>query len=148
VRYEVVVEIGAGVERVWEVLAEVEGWPGWTESMTEVRRLGEEPFGVGSEVRVRQPKLTAAVWTVTGFEPGRGFEWRSENPGFRTIGTHRLEPVGDGSRTRVTLGVRQEGFLAPLLGLLYGGLTRRYVDLEAAGLKRRCEQGQRGQRGQ
>ncbi|GAA2743344.1 SRPBCC family protein [Kitasatospora cinereorecta] len=137
-RYEVAVEIAAAPERVWEVLTDVAGWPRWTESMTAVRRLDEGPLAVDSEARVEQPRLTAAVWKVSELEPGRSFEWRSENAGFTTTGSHRLEPTGSGG-TRVVLGVRQEGFLAPLLGLLYGRLTRRYVDQEAAGLKRFCE---------
>ncbi|GAA0699148.1 SRPBCC family protein [Kitasatospora atroaurantiaca] len=137
-RYKVTVDVAAAPDRVWEVLADIEGWPRWTVSMTSVRLLSGGPVAVGSEAEVRQPKLTSAVWRVTELEPGRSFEWRCENPGFTTIGTHRIEPLGE-DRSRVVLGLQQKGFLAPLLALAYGKLTRRYVDMEAAGLKRYCE---------
>jgi len=40
----------------------------------------------------------------------------------------------------VTLGIRQSGPLARVIGLLMAGTARRYVRTEAAGLKQRCEQ--------
>jgi hypothetical protein len=40
----------------------------------------------------------------------------------------------------VRLTLDQSGLLAPVVGAFFGRLTRRYVDMEADGLKRRCEQ--------
>ncbi|MFF8430505.1 SRPBCC family protein [Streptomyces sp. NPDC016566] len=138
VRYQVTVNVAAASERVWAVLADVEGWPRWTLSKAGVRLLSEGPVVVGSEAEVRRPKLGPEVWQVTAMEAGRGFEWRSQNPVFTTISTYRIEPLG-ADRSRVVLGLQQKGFMAPLLALPYGRLTRRYVDMEAAGLKRYCE---------
>ncbi|WP_329203345.1 MULTISPECIES: SRPBCC family protein [unclassified Streptomyces] len=137
-RYRVTVDVAASPERVWEVLADIEGWPRWTVSKTSVRLLSGGPVAVGSEAEVRQLKLATEVWQVTEMEAGRSFEWRSQNPVFTTISTHQIEPLGAG-RSRVVLGLQQKGFMAPLLALAYGKLTRRYVDMEAAGLKRYCE---------
>ncbi|KPI06578.1 Polyketide cyclase/dehydrase [Actinobacteria bacterium OV450] len=137
-RYKVTVDVAAAPERVWEVLADIEGWPRWTVSKTSVRLLSGGPVAVGCEAEVRQLKLATEVWQVTEMEAGRSFEWRSLNPVFTTISTHRIEPLGAG-RSRVVLGLQQKGFMAPLLALAYGKLTRRYVDMEAAGLKRYCE---------
>jgi hypothetical protein len=39
----------------------------------------------------------------------------------------------------VELGTAQTGPLAWLVGILYGRLTRRYIGMEAQGLKRFCE---------
>jgi hypothetical protein len=39
----------------------------------------------------------------------------------------------------VTLWIDQTGPLQPILGLFYKGLTRRYIQTEIEGLKRRCE---------
>ncbi|GAA5018458.1 SRPBCC family protein [Kitasatospora paranensis] len=138
VRYQVTVDVAATPERVWAVLADIEGWPRRTVSKAGLRLLSDGPVAVGSEAEVRQLKPATEVWQVTGMEPGRSFEWRSRNPAFTTIGTHRIEPLG-ADRSRVVLGVQQMGFMAPLLALAYGRPTRRYVDMEAAGLKRYCE---------
>lgn len=137
-RYEVTVEIAAEPAQVWDVLVDVEGWPGWTNTMSEVRRLDEGPLALERRARIRQPKLTPAVWEVTEFEPGRGFVWQSGTPGLITVGEHWLEPLPGGG-TRVTLAVRQKGWLAPVIGRLSAQLVRDYVNQEAAGLKRHCE---------
>jgi uncharacterized protein YndB with AHSA1/START domain len=137
-RYEIEVPVDASPEAVWAVLADVERWPEWTPSMTLVRRLQDGPFGVGSTVRVRQPRLPQAVYTVTEHDPGQAFTWTATSPGVTTVAGHHVVPREEGHSTvRLTLG--QSGPLAPLVGLLAGRLARRYVTMEAEGLKRHCE---------
>jgi uncharacterized membrane protein len=133
------ISIYAPVDAVWRVMSDVLRWPEWTPSITSVELLNADQLRIGAQARIRQPRLPSAVWTVTALEPPRYFEWRAVNPGLTTMAGHRLEPDGDGSRVRLTLEWR--GPLAPLIRLLYGGLSRHYVDLEAEGLKRRAEQG-------
>jgi uncharacterized membrane protein len=135
---EVATEIDAPAERVWAVLADVEHWPDWTPTMTSVRLLTAGPLGPGSSAEIRQPKLPKAVWTVTGFEAGRRFEWAAGGPGVTTRGDHRVEPL-DGGRCRVTLVIESTGPLAGPLTLLLGSLTRRYVSTEGRSLKQHCE---------
>ena len=135
---ERVVDVAAPPKRVWAAMADVERWPEWTASVTRVERLDRGPFGVGSRARVRQPGFPAAVWTVTVLEPGRAFAWRSAVPGLTSVGVHRVDPAGDRA-SRVTLAVTWSGPLAPVIRLLAGKRSRRYVELEAQGLKRRCE---------
>ncbi len=132
------VRIAARPEAVWAVLVDVQGWRKWTASVELVRRLDQAgEFGVRSQVWVKQPSLLGAVWRVTGFEPERSFVWESRSPGVLTVAGHRLEARDDG--TLVTLELRQSGPLAPVAGLFFGRLTRRYLAMEAAGLKAYCE---------
>ncbi|MEK8107371.1 SRPBCC family protein [Micromonospora sp. M12] len=138
-RFEADTEIAADAERVWAVLVDVQRWPEWTDSVTAAER-GAGPFAVGATARLTQPKLRPAVWRVTELTERRDFTWVSDSPGVRTTGEHRLSPLPDG-RTRVELAIVQSGPLAGLIGWLYGGLLRRYVRMEADGLRRRCEQG-------
>jgi len=132
------VDIAAPPQRVWDVMIDVERWPEWTSSVTSVEVLDGGPLRVGSRARIRQPRLAAAVWTVTTIEPGRYFEWRSVLPGLTSIGGHRIE-ILRAERCRVVLSVEWKGVLAPLIHLIYGELSRRYVTTEAEGLKRRAE---------
>ncbi|MFI0354683.1 SRPBCC family protein [Actinomadura sp. 9N407] len=132
-RFEITVGIDAAPETIWDLLIDIEHWPRMTASVTQAQRLDDGAFGKGSRVRVDQPKLQPAVWTVTEFEPGRSFVWESRTPGIVTTGAHIVTDDG------VTLSLTQKGAAAPLLGLLYGRLIRRYVTMEAEGLKRLAE---------
>lgn len=136
--FTTIIDIAAPPARVWAIMADVERWADWTASITSVERLDEGPMGVGSRARVRQPKLSPAVFEVTEWNPDRGFVWAMAAPGIRGIGRHVIEPVGLGA-SRVTLSVEFDGLLSGVMAWLYGGLTRRYIRLEAEGLKRRAE---------
>src|SRR3712207_1798735 len=136
-RVDVTVHISAPPEVVWAVLADVGSWPAWTASVTSVRPLSPDPLRVGSRVRIKQPRLPAAVWTVSDLVEGEQFTWTATGPGVHTRASHRVVGTAEGSRA--TLSIDQVGVLGKLVGRLYGGLTRRYVQLEAAGLKQRSE---------
>lgn len=135
--YEETVEIDADPQRVWDVLVDVESWPEWTPSMTTVRMATPGPLGRGSRVAIKQPRLSPAEMTVDRYVEGRSFAWSSTMAGLSTIADHVVEPTSTGSR--VTLVLTQSGPLAGFVGVAYGRMIRRYVHLEATGLKKRVE---------
>lgn len=136
--YEQKVEIDAPQSVVWEVLADVSRWPEWTESVAKVSRTDNSALAAGSRVRIKQPRMPSLVWEVFDLEPGTSFSWRSASPGVAAVATHLVEPA-EGARVAVTLGITFSGPLAPLTGLLTGARTRRYLQMEADGLKSRSE---------
>jgi hypothetical protein len=134
------IDVAAPPETVWRVMTDVERWHEWTESITRVERLGSGPFGGRSAARVEQPGFPRAVWRVTAFDEGTSFAWTSKSVGATTVGLHRVVPDGRGGST-VTLEVRSTGWLVPLARPFVEGKARRFVEMEAQGLKRRCEGG-------
>jgi hypothetical protein len=116
---------------------EVERWPEWTPSVTSVEKLEPGALDVGSRVRIKQPKLPPTVWTVSLLEPGRRMEWEASGPGSKTVAWHAAEPDGEGAKA--TLGIDQTGIFFTLTGWYFNKLTREYVDMELAGLKKRSE---------
>jgi hypothetical protein len=64
-------------------MTDVERWPEWTASVTSVALLAKVPYDVGSQARLRQPRLPVAVWTVTACEPEHYFAWQTGVPGVR-----------------------------------------------------------------
>jgi uncharacterized membrane protein len=129
--------VHAPAERVWQLLVDVEGWPAWTDSMREIKRLDDGPFAVGSRSRIRQPKGRPMVWTVTELEPRRTFTWATGQPGLSLEAVHRIEDVGDYVHTTLEFIVR--GSLGWLGALIAGSRIRSYLDMESTGLKRAAE---------
>lgn len=134
----VVVDVDAPPATLWAILERPHAWPEWTESIDVVEMLDGD-LALGARVRVTQPGLRPMVWTVAALDPGRAFTWTAAAGGVRTAGSHAIEPLDGGERSRLTLGLTQSGALAPLIRLLLGQRTRRYVGLEAAGLKAAAE---------
>jgi uncharacterized protein YndB with AHSA1/START domain len=125
--YETTVTIDAPADDVWAVLTDLERWPEWTASMQRIERSTAGELAVGSTVKIKQPRV-----------PAHSFSWVASTPGVTTIAEHRLEPTPQGG-VAVHLGIRRSGPLAKLVDRLSAGLTKRYVGMEAEGLKRRCE---------
>ncbi len=137
-KYEHTIDIDASPAVVWAVLADVPAWPTWTASMSNAKWVGESGVAVGHAVRIEQPKLRPATWTITAVDVGRSFTWETKSPGFAISACHAISPRSAGGVT-VTLSTHVRGLLAPIIGALTAKIGRRYVTTEAEGLKRRCE---------
>jgi hypothetical protein len=135
---QIATDIRAESKSVWATLVDVERWPEWTRSVERVERLDDGEFGIGSRARIRQPRIPVAIWKVTEFEPGKSFTWVSEAFGIRSVGTHLVEPRGEGTVSLI-LTIVQTGWLARLVRSRAEKTAREYLAMEAQGLKRRCE---------
>lgn len=136
-RFETSVTIAAPPARVWEILADFERWPTWTASMTRLERLDAGPARVGARVRVEQPKLQPTVYTITDWQPGRSFTWTMGGGLLGGRADHEVAPAGAGAR--LVLAVTYTGLFGALVAIGYGDLTRRYMAMEAEGLRARAE---------
>jgi uncharacterized membrane protein len=132
------VEIEAPAAVVWEVFTDVERWPEWTASVERLVALDGPGIAVGKRFEIEQPRMPKLVWEVTEVDSGRSWTWRQRSPGGTTFAVHELEAQGDG-RTLVRQRIDQRGPVGVLVGVLMRRLTRRYLELEAQGLKGRCE---------
>jgi hypothetical protein len=144
--YTETIRTTADLDQAWSALSAVTTYPQWTSSMTAVTPLDGEQLERGRRYRIRQPGFPPVVWRVTDVVDGESFQWEADSPGVRTVAFHRLMPDASGGTT-ITIGIRQSGALAGLLGALTGARTRRYLGLEAAGLKAAAESAQGGGRG-
>jgi hypothetical protein len=89
-------------------------------------------------VRIEQPRLPTVTYTVSSYEVGRAFSWQASSPGALTVADHEVEPRGVDA-SAVTLRITQTGLIGGLVARLLRAMVRRYVDMEAAGLKSRSE---------
>ena len=138
--------IDAPAGHVWAVYVDVRRWPEWTPSVRDVDVVepdqldGDDaaPLPVGTMVRIAQPRMPELTWVVTELTPGRSWTWRSASSGVATTATHEIEPIG-ATACRVRQLVVHRGPLAWVIGPLTRRRTRRYLEQEGAGLRRRAE---------
>ncbi|MBO4207514.1 SRPBCC family protein [Micromonospora echinofusca] len=137
VTYRQTVEVAAPAEAVARVLLDVADWPTWNASVAWVDRPGTGPLASAETVRLKQHRLPANTWTVTDLD-ATGFTWTATSAGVHSTGDHRVRPVG-ADRAEVTLTLTLDGPLARLTTFLGARLIRRYLGMEADGLRRRVE---------
>ena len=99
--------------------------------------VGRARRPAGRRCEGEDPPAEAArptTWTVTEVVPGRSFTWQRDGARAATppAGTRSRPPAT--ARCEVRLALEQAGPLGSLVGLLYRGLTKRYVQMEADGL--------------
>jgi uncharacterized protein YndB with AHSA1/START domain len=111
----------APIERVWRVVADVEGQPRWMHDMKSVR-LGPGPVGVGSRgvatVRILGISTRDPV-EIAEFEPPRRFAIRHLGT-FTGHGVITLQPGADGTTTIVRW---DETLVAPALSYVWATLA-------------------------
>jgi uncharacterized membrane protein len=134
----VTVDIAAPTERAWQAVADVEDWPRWTTSMSDVKRLDGGPLRVGSRARIKQPGLPVYVWEVTDLDEGTGFTWVTRSPGVVASAGHEVVATEGGSR--LTLSLTWTGVFGGLAGALMGRRTRTSIMRDAEGHKA-CAEG-------
>jgi uncharacterized membrane protein len=132
------IEIDTPQQRVWDVLSDLEAWPRRIETVDIVELLTPAPIAKGSQVRLKQPKLPEGTWDITVWDAPSYFEWTQKIDGITSVAGHRVEALGEG-RARLTLTLDMRGFLIPVIALFYKGMTNRYMNLEAEGMKRAAE---------
>ena len=131
------VTIDAPPEQVWAVVIDVERWPERIPTVDVVERLDTGPLAVGSRTRLEQPRLPTAVWTVTELVDGSSYTWESKSTGVTVTASHVVEPHPDGSR--LTLALTVSGPMSGIGWLMSRSVSKRYVETEAASIKRAAE---------
>jgi uncharacterized protein YndB with AHSA1/START domain len=139
------IEIDAPAAVVWDAFVAVERWPEWTASVQRIVALDTATIEVGNHFEIKQPRLPNLTWEVTKVEPGVSWTWRQRSPGATTVASHEIVPLGTG-RTLVRQRIDQRGPVGAMTGVMMRRLTKRYLDLEARGLKARSEAAQASKR--
>ena len=122
---------------IFQVLLDFKRWNQWTQSITQMSVLDNEGPKPGVRIKVFQPKLSPAVWTITEIVPDTRLIWEKKSFGLRMVSEHLITLHGD--EVSVTIRMTYNGPLASLAFNLTQSLTDRYMTLEINGLKRECE---------
>jgi uncharacterized membrane protein len=133
------IEIDAPAELVWQVFSDVEHWPEWTASVTSLVGRDGTNLAVGKQFSIKQPGMSKLVWKVTEIDPGLSWTWVQRSPGVAVTARHHVIAQPDG-RTLVRQELEQRGVVGALVGRMMLKKTKRFLELEAHGLKTRSEQ--------
>ena len=137
-RTEDSIEIDAPAKLVWQVFSDVEHWPHWTASVTSLVGHDGAELGVGKRFSIKQPGLSKLVWKVTEIDSGLSWTWVQRSPGVNVSARHWVISQPDG-RTLVRQELEQRGMIGGLVGRMMLKKTKRFLELEAQGLKNQSE---------
>ena len=137
-------EIDAPIERVWEIVADVEGWPEWQATITEI---DVEERDAANRPALCEVVFDAKVQTIrtvqrVHYESPHLLSFAQERGSLKSLkGSWRLEDLGDG-RTRATYALDVE--ITGMLGMLVTGavqdkLRERLVTALPGELRARAE---------
>ena len=139
------IEISRRPEDVFACLDDLAGHAEWQESLVSVHVDSDGPTRVGSratEVRRMGGREQTMTYEVTEHDPPRVFAFRGTDGPVRVVGRGTVEPVGDGSRSRVTLELDFTGHgFGKVLVPLARSQAAKQVPKDQQKLKERLESG-------
>jgi hypothetical protein len=102
------IEINRRPEDVFAYLDDVKRHGEWQEQIVDVQPQGDQPMGVGKRVREtrRVPGGDRSMtYEIIEHDPPRQSSFRVLDGPVRADGTVSIEPVGDGSRSKLTITI-------------------------------------------
>ena len=129
--------INALPDDIFKVLMDFGQWKQWTASITEMSILNNDRPGTGARIKILQPKLPPAIWTITESLLDSSLTWEKRSFGIVMLSEHLVLTGKNG--TSVTIRMTYQGPFAGLFYMLTHTLTDRYMTMEIDGLKRECE---------
>jgi uncharacterized protein YndB with AHSA1/START domain len=139
------VEIARSPQEVFAYLDQLDRHGEWQGQIVDVKVDTEGPTRVGSratETRRVPGGPRKFTYEITEHDPPRKASFRVLNGPVRPVGTISVEPVGDGSRSRVTLQIDFEGHgVGKLLAPLAKRDAGKRIPEDQARLKERLESG-------
>jgi hypothetical protein len=140
------IEINRRPEDVFAYLDDVKRHGEWQEQIVDVQPQGDEPMGVGKRVREtrRVPGGDRSMtYEITEHDPPRQSSFRVLDGPIRAVGTVSIEPVGDGSLSRLTITIdfQGHGLAGKVLLPVAKGQARKQIPKDQAKLKALLESG-------
>jgi len=137
------IEIARRPEDVYAYIDDLASHGEWQEGIVSAKVDTEGPTHVGSrstEVRRMGSREMTMTYEVTEHDPPRVFAFRGVDGPVRVAGRGTLEPVGDGSSTRLSLEL---DFTGHGMGMLFAPMARsqarKQVPKDQLKLKERLE---------
>lgn len=139
------IEIGRRPEDVFGYLDQLERHGEWQRQIVSTKVQTDGPVGVGTRVReIRRigGREVDASYEITEHDPPRKTSFRGIVGPVRPVGTVSVEPVGDGSRARVSIEFNLVGHgIGKLIAPLARMQARKSIVENQERLKAKLEEG-------
>jgi uncharacterized membrane protein len=139
------IQIARRPEDVFAYIDDLARHSEWQESLVSAKVVTDGPTKVGSratEVRRMGSREQTSTYEVTEHDPPRAFAFRGIDGPVQPVGRGTVEPVGDGSSSRVTIELDFTGRgIGKLLVPLARSQARKQVPKDQQQLKERLESG-------
>ncbi len=139
------IEIARRPDEVFAYLDDLSRHGEWQEQLVSAQTQGDGPTRVGTkstEQRRVGGRVQTITYEVTEHDPPRAFAFRGVDGPVRVVGRATIEPIGDGSSSRVSLVLDFEGRgFGKLLVPLARSQARKQVPKDQQRLKERLESG-------
>jgi uncharacterized membrane protein len=139
------VDINRRSEEVFDYLDQPERHGEWQTEIVSTKVESDGPIGVGTrvhEIRKVGGREQDASYEITEHEPPRRSSFRGVAGAVRPVGTVIVDPIGDGSQTRVSLEFDLVGYGAgKLIAPLARMQARKSIVASQQRLKERLEAG-------
>ncbi len=140
------IEIDRRPEDVFAYLDDVKRHGEWQEQIVGVEPQGDQPMGVGKRVREtrRVPGGDRSMnYEITEHDPPRQSSFRVLDGPVRAVGTVAIEPLDDGSRSRLTITIdfQGHGLAGKVLLPVAKSQARKQIPRDQAKLKALLESG-------
>jgi uncharacterized protein YndB with AHSA1/START domain len=140
------VEIARSPADVFAYLDQVTRHSEWQDDVVSSRLETEGPVRVGSkvtDVRKIGGREQSISYEITEHDPPRVFAFRGLNGPIRPVGRGTIEPLGDGSSSRVTLELEltSHGLMGKALAGVARGQAAKQLPKDQQKLKERLESG-------
>lgn len=134
------VDVAASPERVFAICSDIEGSPKMQPKIVSVEMLTPGPMRVGTKWREKRKMGSGsaeAMIEVTGFEPGKRYEFASmsKGPGF----TGEIAVAAKGSGTVLSMTMRPMGLGSKIILWIMGGTLKRELMDDLQCIKRAAE---------
>lgn len=133
----VVADFAAPVERVWEIITDLESAPSWVPDLISVRRIDAGPLQVGSRfsevMRVQGREIDMTV-TITEYAAPRLIAHKGEGGPAKIDGRTTIEETVDGCRVTNEWSLELSGMLR-LASPIAGNWTRNNIESSMQALR-------------
>jgi uncharacterized membrane protein len=134
------VDVAAAPQRVFAIASDIEGSPKMQPKILSVEMLTPGPMRTGTKWREKRKMGSGhaeAMIEVTGFEPGKRYEFASMSKGPGFTGEIAVAPKGSG--TVLSMTMRTMGLGSKIMLWMMGGMLKKELMDDLQCIKRAAE---------